>query len=391
MTVTVAALSLLGAAAVPGIASAGAETALVSKSSAGAKGDGPSEEPSISRTGRYVAFDSNAGNLVPGDTNGTSDCFVRDLSSGATERVSVSSGGIEGDAQCFGPAISQSGRFVAFRSSATNLGGSTNGTWQIYLRDRWTGTTTLVSGRVGGGDGGDGQSDDPAMSGDGRFVVYQSIATNLVPGDTNNQKDVFLYDRVTGSTDRVSIQSNGGEANGASEDPAISANGRFVTFHSAAANLVKGDTNKRHDIFIRDRVSGKTSRISVGLNDRQANGASLNPAVSSTGRFVAYESVATNLVTTDRNSDNDVFVYDRSKKRVTEDQRGQRRAAGSRGPERRPNDQQQRPLGRLRVDGDEPRQRRHQQDAQFVPARPRQGDDHHPEQAGERQDRRRRR
>ena len=318
LTVMVAALAVVGAAAMPGVASAGAKTILVSKSSAGPKGDGPSDEPSISATGRYVAFDSQAGNLVPDDTNGTRDCFVRDLAAGTTERVSISAGGQEANAECFGPVISQSGRFVAFRSGATNLGGSTNGLWQIYLRDRRTGATTLVSQRVDGGDGGDGQSEDPAISGDGRFVVYQSVATNLVPGDTNNQLDVFLYDRVTGITQRVSSESNGGEANGASKDPAISANGRFIVFDSVATNLVKGDTNKRSDVFIHDRVSGKTTRVSVRSNGGQANGPSRNAVVSGTGRFVAYESRATNLVPADRSSDNDVFVYDRSKKRVTE-------------------------------------------------------------------------
>ena len=172
-TATIAALAVAATVALPVVAQAGARTTLVSRSSTGVKGSGLSSEPSISITGRYVAFSSDADNLVPGDTNSHSDCFVRDLGSGTTERVSVSSTGQQANAMCWGPAISQDGRWVAFNSPATNLGKSTNGAMQLYLHDRQTHTTRLVSERASGGQGGNGGSSDPGISQNGRYVVYE--------------------------------------------------------------------------------------------------------------------------------------------------------------------------------------------------------------------------
>lgn len=318
-TAMVAALAVVATAALPAVAQAGASTTLVSKSSAGTKGDAPSGEPSVSGNGRLVAFNSVADNLVPNDTNNVSDCFVRDMQTGTVERVSVSSGGQQANGKCWGPAISAGGRWVAFNSQATNLAGATNGLTQVYLHDRQTGATTLVSERrAGDGEGGNGPSNDPGISKDGRYVVYESKASNLINGDTNDRKDIFLFDRVTGETKRVSVRSNGQQGNGGSEDAAISADGKFIVFTSYARNLVTGDTNRKRDVFAHKRTTGKTERVSLRAGGRQANGESWNGTISGNGRFVAFESKATNLVSADRSNDRDVFRYDRWKKRISQ-------------------------------------------------------------------------
>jgi len=333
-TAVVAALAVVTTAAMPAVAQAGAKTILASKSSSGAKGNGGSSEPSVSGNGRLVAFASFAGNLVPNDTNGLSDCFVRDVGSGTTERVSVSSTGQQANDRCWGPAISSgNGRWVAFRSHATNLAGSTNGIAQIYLHDRHTDTTTLVSERRSGGQGGDGPSSDPGISKDGRYVVYESKAANLVHGDTNARQDVFLYDRVTDATKRVSVRTNGTQGNGGSGDPSISADGKFIVFTSYAKNLVSGDTNNKRDVFVHKRTTGKTQRASLRAGGRQANGESWNGSISGNGRFVAFESNASNLVGADRSRDRDVFRYDRWQKKISQASRtsAEKQAKGTSG------------------------------------------------------------
>lgn len=310
----VSTLAVVGAVAVPAVAQAG--TALISKSSSGAKGNLASSEPSLSGTGRFIAFDSDARNLVDGDTNGVTDCFVRDQASGITERVSVSSTGEQSNGSCWGPAISQDGQWVAFAAAATNLGGSTNGEWQIYLHNRSTGVTRLVSKRVNGGQGGNKESIDASISKDGRWVAYESAATNLIANDGNGVRDVFLYDRTTGENKRISVSSGGKAGNGGSTDPAVSADGRFVAYTSYAKNLVKGDTNGKRDVFVYNRLKNKTERASVRTGGKQANGASWNGTISGNGRFVAFESKARNLAKADTSRNRDVFVYDRWKKRV---------------------------------------------------------------------------
>jgi Tol biopolymer transport system component len=317
-TAVVAALAVTATVALPAAAQAGAATTLVSKSASGTKGNSLSSEPSVSGNGRLVAFDSYANNLVPNDTNRDADCFVKDTQTGAIELVSVSSTGEQANSRCWGPAISGDGRYVAYNSQATNLGGSTNGLTQVYLHDRRTDTTTLVSERRTGGQGGNGPSTDSGISKDGRYVVYESKANNLVNGDTNNRKDIFLYDRATEKTKRVSVRSNGVQANGGSEDAAISADGKFVVFTSYARNLVSGDTNRKRDVFVHKHTTGKTQRASLRAGGRQANGESWNGTISGNGRFVAFESNATNLVRADRSRDRDVFRYDRWKKRISQ-------------------------------------------------------------------------
>ena len=231
--------------------------------------------PAISADGRFIAFTSDADNLVPGDTNATQDVFVHDRQTGTTERVSVSSNGDEGNS--FSGDISQisisaDGRFVAFASLASNLvPGDTNNEYDIFVHDRQTGETERVSVSSFGV-----EAEDfnwwPSISGDGRFVAFSSDATNLVPGDMNVKRDVFVHDRETGATERVSVSSSGEEATNRSKNPYISGSGRFVAFSSDAVNLVPSDSNGARDIFVHDRETGLTQRVSVSSTGGQADG-----------------------------------------------------------------------------------------------------------------------
>jgi len=287
-------------------------TERVSVSSTGEQGNHDSFDASISLDGRYVAFGSLASNLVPGDTNGYEDAFVRDRSTGITTRVSVSSTGEQGNANSFHPAISADGRYVAFHSQATNLvSPDTNGSaYDIFLHDRASGTTKLVS-RSTTGVQGNAQSLYPWISADGRYVVFESLASNLVPGDTNGASDVFVRDCASDVTTRVSVSSTGAQGNSTSDSPSISADGRFVAFRTFASNLVPGDTNRTGDVLVHDRVTGTTTRVSVTSGGQQADYSSFLSSISSDGRYVAFESFATNLVPRDTNGSVDIFVHDR--------------------------------------------------------------------------------
>jgi Tol biopolymer transport system component len=289
-------------------------TERVSVSTGGMEGNGGSTSPSISADGRYVAFFSEASNLVPGDTNSAGDIFVRDRQSGTTERVSVATGGAEGNGFSFVSSISADGRYVAFDSGSSNLvPGDTNSRPDIFVRDRQTDTTTRVSVDSSGVQAND-YSELPRISADSRYVAFKSNASNLAPGDTNNALDIFVHDRQGATTERVSVDSNGVQANGDSGSylfVSITANGRFVAFASSATNLVPGDTNGVMDIFVRDRQSSTTERVSVDSAGGQANGDSANPSLSADGRFIAFESGATNLIGGDTNAAFDVFLRDR--------------------------------------------------------------------------------
>jgi Tol biopolymer transport system component len=290
----------------------------VSVSSTGAqanRGENNGFLHSVSVDGRYVAFESVASNLVPGDTGGHGDVFVRDRVAGTTSRVSVSSTGSQANRRSEGPSMSGDGRYVAFYSYATNLvPGDTNGAEDVFVRDRVAGTTSRVSVSSTGKQA-NGGSGAPSVSGDGRYVAFSSVASNLVPGDPHRDLDVFVRDRVAGTTSRVSVSSTGTEANGESRRPSVSADGRYVAFDSWASNLVPGDTNGSVDMFVRDRVAGTTSRVSVSSSGTQANGESSGlydaASVSANGRYVAFDSYATNLVPGDTNGSVEVFVRDR--------------------------------------------------------------------------------
>jgi len=228
--------------------------------------------------------------------------------------VSVDSIGTEGDNHSGNPSISPDGRFVAFHSEATNLvTGDTNNCWDIFVHDRTTGSTTRVSVDSSGKQG-NSWSQFPSISLDGRFVAFQSDATNLVTGDTNNCWDIFVHDRTTGKTTRASVDSNGKQGSHASGWASISPDGRFVALWSISPNLVRGDTNGTTDIFVHDRSTGRTTRVSVDSTGKESNDQSGSGGVtiSGDGQTVAFESGATNLVGGDTNGQRDVFVHGRA-------------------------------------------------------------------------------
>jgi len=293
----------------------GQETARVSVDSSGAEGNSDSWYPSISADGWVVAFHGDASNLVAGDTNGWSDVFVHDRKTGVTERVSVDSSGAEGNSFSGFQSISADGQVVAYSSYASNLvAGDTNGTWDVFVRDRAMGITERVSVDSSGVEGNGGSGDDrpPSISADGQVVAYSSYASNLVAGDTNGWSDVFVHDRVTGITERVSVDSSGAQTNGGSGFPSISADGQFVAFTSWASNLVAGDTNGTYDIFVHDRATGITERVSVDSAGAEGNHESLPPSISADGQVVAFGSEASNLVAGDPNGTYVFFVHDRA-------------------------------------------------------------------------------
>ncbi len=280
---------------------------LVTVSTAGLKGNGDSfcELGGLSADGRYVAFASLASNLVPGDSNGVTDAFLRDRQTGETFLVSVSSTGAQVNARSFVATVSADGRLIAFRSDASNM--VPGAPFGMFVHDRLTAQTVLVS-KASDGTPGDAGGSTCAISSDGRFVAFMSMATNLVPGEMNNAPDVFVHELATGLTERVSISSTGAQGNQQSSDPAISADGRYVVFWSDASNLVPNDLNGNPDIFVRDRLAGTTALASLNSQGQQANGGGWFPSISPEGRQVAFSSTSTNLVP--GNGGWDCYVHD---------------------------------------------------------------------------------
>jgi Tol biopolymer transport system component len=308
---------------VPAGATAGATTTIESVSTTGSQGDLYSYAVAISAHGRYVLFSSDADNLVANDTNEQTDAFVRDRVTGRTTRVSVSSTGAQArrSSDPFGGSkaggITADGRYVVFRSDASNLvAGDTNRAEDIFVHDRKTGRTSRVSVTSGGRQA-NGASGFPVISADGHYVAFVSSASNLVAHDTNGAADVFVHNLVTGRTRRVSVSSRGRQANAECDEPSISRHGRYVAFASPASNLVANDTNGLSDVFVRDRRTGRIHRVSITSRGAQSDGSSTGtgsnaPAISADGRFVAFHSDASNLVPRDTNRAFDIFVHDRT-------------------------------------------------------------------------------
>lgn len=300
----------------------GGTTTRVSVDSYGAQSNGASSYPSTSSDGRYVVFSSVASNLVSGDTNGSSDVFVRDTVANTTKRVSVAYNGAQSNGNSGGEnrgvAISDDGRYVVFLSYASNLvSGDTNGISDIFVRDTVGNTTTLVSvgvGRMGRAEAGNGSSEaGVSITADGRYVAFRSAASNLVAYDTNGAYDIFVRDTVESTTTRVSVKTDGmggTESNGNSGGAFISSGGRYVSFKSVASNLVAGDTNGSSDIFVRDMMANSTVRVSVASGGAQSDGGVGASSISSDGRYVTFKSSSANLVSGDTNGVTDIFVHD---------------------------------------------------------------------------------
>lgn len=285
----------------------------VSVDSSGADANGGSYGSSLSADGRFVVFTSNATNLVPNDTNGRYDVFIRDRLLGTTERVSVDSNGGEADGHsyisAFGSSVSSDGNIVVFESDATNLvAGDGNLLSDVFVRDRSAGTTRRISARLSAGDS-DGYSGQAACSADGQVFVFISSATNLVGNDSNGYQDAFLYDASTDSIELISADPGGGAANQESYYPSISGDGQVVAYTSYATNLVAGDTNGFLDGFVWYRATGLTALVSVDVNGGPANNHSYAGSLSDDGAYVAFESDASDLVPVDASS-KDVFIRD---------------------------------------------------------------------------------
>jgi Tol biopolymer transport system component len=335
-------------------------TTLISSSSTGTPGDDDSLAPSISADGRYVAFQSDAGNLLPGGIPSSAEVFVKDRVANTLERVAVTPTGAVGNGSTnLLPSISSDGRYVVFLSDSSDLvAGDANGAlFDVFRRDRVTGTTLLVSRTAGGGQSASGVSQvAPDLSDDGSVVAFASTAGDLVPGDANgftdvfvrhvgaattvrvvplagtgkltasnnprldasgryltfDAGDVFVRDLVAGVTTRISAAPDGAAANGVSTNAAVSPDGRWVAFQSSATNLVADDTNATTDVFLHDRLTGATIRVSVA-NDGSVptSGSSSMPSVATGGRLIAFASRATTLVADDTNDSQDIFVRDR--------------------------------------------------------------------------------
>lgn len=291
-------------------------TIRASVSSSGTQANGKSDYPSLSADGRHVIFLSEATNLVPGDTNKSQDVFLRDLKKKITVRVSSSTAGEEANGDSYSASISASGRYVTFGSAASNLvSGDTNKKSDVFVKDRKANKMVRAS-LSSSGQQANGMSTDPALSANGRYVVFESHATNLVEGDTNGHADIFVRDLVLNVTARVSLSSSGQEIKAACESPSIAADGRHVVFSSHSGKFVMNDTNGKEDIFLRDVKLKTTICLSVSSSGIPGDDNSYSPMISADGRYAVFVSEASNLVEGDTNKSPDVFVRD-LKKNVT--------------------------------------------------------------------------
>jgi hypothetical protein len=270
-------------------------------------------DPVISASGRYVVFASQATNLVPDDTNEFNDIFVRDLQAGTTRRVSVSSTGEQANSVSHGPAVSADGQFVAFYSGASNLvAGDNNNTWDVFVHDNVTGTTERVSVSSTGSESPCCASTDASITADGRYVAFLSQG-RLDPSVNNNGQEIYVRDRVAGTTTLIRAAADGTLSSAGIRHADISADGRFVAFQSSSDNIVTPDANGfTHDVFVKDLVNGTTTLVSQSTSGTQGNQDSWMPSVSADGRYVAFHSWANNLVPGDTNTlpFYDVFVRD---------------------------------------------------------------------------------
>jgi hypothetical protein len=293
------------------------EVEIASVSSSEIQGTGSSYAAALSEDGNVVVFASAATNLVAGDSNGVTDIFVRDRSSGTTRRANLASDQSQatGTSSAYSLAVSADGRYVLFASSASNLVGAgvdTNSVRDVFLRDMQSLSTQRVSVRADGSQNSGSGCDSPSMSADASVVAFVSDDGSLVDDDSGSNEDVFVKDLASGAVSLISRNTQGVPANAASAAPAVSGDGRYVAFYSGASDLVPGDTNERSDIFLYDRNSGLTSRISVGFGGAQSNGHSFSPAFGGNSRYVAFLSMSSNLLAGGKQmmGSYDVYTYD---------------------------------------------------------------------------------
>jgi Tol biopolymer transport system component len=301
-------------------------TTRVSVSNDGTEGHGMSRRAVISGDGRYVAFDSVAGDLVTGDTNDTRDVFLHDRWTEKTTRISVASSAGQGNGASEDPRLSANGRYVSFRSYASNLViGDTNDLQDVFVHDLETGETTRVSVAS---DGREAWGFAHAISSDGRYVAFDSASPSLVAGDTNNAFDIFVRDRQARVTTRVSVTSDGRESEygRASLAPVISADGRHVAFHSNGLHPTRPGVVNPYgwNVMVHDRGTHQTTRASELVDPAleiytgsYANGFSVNPDISADGRYVTFESTSRYLVSGDDDESLEIFIRDRSTNTTT--------------------------------------------------------------------------
>jgi len=299
-------------------------TEAASASNSGVYGNGASRMPSISADGRFVAFDSEASNLVPGDANGLRDVFVRDRLTGTIEMVSLSTSGAQTNGYCSRPSISADGRFVAFESATTNwIPGKTVPVNDVFVRDRVLGTLEWINPPLSGSPNNNHHTGNASISDDGRYVAFASLAGGLAPTSFNTTytSQIFCRDRQTATTEWISVCYLVSGESADSFEPSISGDGRFVAFESDSTVHVPNDTNGYRDVFVRDRQAATTERVNVSSTGAQSVtvgpsvsvGTSSHGSISRDGRYVAFDSYATNLDPSDNLPLNyqDVFVHDR--------------------------------------------------------------------------------
>lgn len=296
----------------PVVLAAPGDITRVSVDSSGLQANAITYSGQISANGGFVAFDSDASNLVAADTNGFTDVFLRNLQLGTTVRVSLDALGGQANSGSGTPSVSMDGHFVAFESNASNLvAGDTNNFIDIFVKDTQTGSITRVSVSQFAGQS-NGNSSYASISGDGRYVTFISEANNLVINDGNGVGDIFVHDRQTGITFWASVNGNA-----SSWDPSISLDGRFVAFSSGATNLVNGDANGKTDVFVYAVLTGTITRASVSSSGAEGNQASLDSSISGDGRYVSFSSASTNFMTGDTFGLAYAYVHDMQSGGVT--------------------------------------------------------------------------
>jgi Tol biopolymer transport system component len=276
---------------------------------------GAAETPAVSGNGRFVAF-RDEGSLVAKDDNGSQDIYVRDLKTGTTSMASLTNNGEVGTNSAFEqPAISRSGRFVAFATFAQLIGKDDNSVADVYVRDRKRDRTKLASQTTGGEVVTDSSSEFPAMSADGSLVVFQSQSDEFIQNDENFSRDIFLHNFDSGRTTRVSIKSNEEEELGENEHPSMSADGSLIAWESGGT-LAPPDANNSIDIYLRNRVTGKTRLVSINKDGDYAEHNSKQPSISPNGRMVGFYSHADDLIANAPASGFSAYVFDRMRNKM---------------------------------------------------------------------------